>query len=559
MRDDTSDLRADPDWWRTAVVYQVYPRSFADSDGDGIGDLEGIRSRLGYLADLGVDALWLTPFYPSPLADGGYDVVDHRAVDPRLGSLDDFDALVRDAHRCGLRLVVDVVPNHTSERHPWFRAALASGPGSPERDRYLFRRGNGELPPSDWRSHFGGSAWEPVGDGEWYLHLFAKEQPDLNWHHPEVLDYFAGTLRFWADRGVDGFRIDVAHALFKDMSEPLRSQPHLDGRLPVDGSDPLYDRDEVHALYRRWRVLLDSYDPPRAAVAETWTPTNSRTYRYARADELGQVFDFALLKAPWDAAAYRTTIVRSMADQLAYAGATGGQTWVLSSHDVPRHASRLALPPDVSAEDWVASGGTEPVVDPAVGLRRARSATLMMLALPGSAYLYQGEELGLPEVADLDADVIQDPVFARTNGTVKGRDGCRVPLPWTDNGPSFGFGTGGAWLPQPAAFGALSVASQERTDGSTLDLYRRALRFRREHLARGERPFAWLETGPDVLAFTRGDDVRCLVNFGLAGVPLDDGWTVVLASEPLTHGQVPTDGAVWLRRTEPDGPGAGAC
>jgi alpha-glucosidase len=538
----------DPDWWRTAVVYQIYPRSFADSDGDGLGDLRGVRSRMGYLADLGIDAIWLTPFYPSPLADGGYDIADHRAVDPRLGTLDEFDDLVRAAHRCGIRVTVDVVPNHTSDQHPWFQAALAAGAGSRERERYLFRRGrgmDGELPPSDWQSHFGGSAWQPVGDGEWYLHLFAREQPDLNWQHPEVREYFEGTLRFWADRGVDGFRIDVAHALFKDMSEPLRSQPNLDRELPVDGTDPLYDRNELHALYREWRVLLNSYDPPRPAVAETWMPTNARTYRYARPDELGQVFDFALLKAQWGRDAYRSTIQRSVDDQRTYAGQAGGQTWVLSSHDVPRHASRLALPADVSPDEWLLAGGADPVVDPAVGLRRARAATLMMLALPGSAYLYQGEELGLPEVADLDAAVLQDPVFDRTGGALKGRDGCRVPLPWTTGGPSFGFGPGGSWLPQPATFGAMSVQTQRGAEGSTLEMYREALRLRRRHVARSG-PFTWIEVGVHALGFARGQDFRCLLNFGTGPLEIPRGWTVLLSSSPIADGAVPTDAAVWL-------------
>ncbi len=293
----------DPDWWRTAVVYQIYPRSFADSNGDGIGDLAGVRDRLGYLADLGIDAIWLTPFYPSPLADGGYDISDYRDVDHRLGTLTDFDELTRDAHSRGIKVIVDIVPNHTSDRHPWFQQALGTGPGSPARDRYIFRDGtgpHGQEPPADWRSHFGGSAWERLPDGQWYLHLFAREQPDLNWDNQDVRADFIHTLRFWADRGVDGFRVDVAHSLAKDLSHPLRSQPHLDQRLPMDGTDPLYDRDEVHDIYRQWREIFNEYDPPRMAVAETWHPTSTRTYLYARPDELGQVFDFSLLKSHWD-------------------------------------------------------------------------------------------------------------------------------------------------------------------------------------------------------------------------------------------------------------------
>ena len=365
----------DVGWWRTAVVYQVYPRSFADSNADGIGDLEGLRSRLSYLADLGVDAIWLSPFYPSPLADGGYDIADYRDVDARLGSLAVFDALTHDAHSLGIKIIVDIVPNHTSDRHPWFQQALAAAPASAARDRYIFRDGvgaDGREPPSDWRSHFGGSAWDQVPDGQWYCHLFTREQPDLNWGNDEVRQYFLNTLRFWADRGVDGFRVDVAHTLAKDLSHPLRSQVHLDLQLPVDGSDPLYDREEVHTIYEDWRKVFDEYDPPRMAVAETWHPTNSRTYRYARPTELGQVFDFSLMKCAWDRDQFIAVIQRSLAD---HRDSGGGLTWVLSSHDTPRHASRFALPTDVAPDTWLLSNGTNPRIDPTVGKRRARAAT----------------------------------------------------------------------------------------------------------------------------------------------------------------------------------------
>ncbi|HYO30186.1 MAG TPA: alpha-amylase family glycosyl hydrolase, partial [Thermomicrobiales bacterium] len=403
-------------WWRTAVVYQIYPRSFADSDGDGLGDLGGLCDRLPYLVGLGIDAIWLSPFYPSPMADGGYDIRDYRDVDPRLGSLKQFDELTERAHSFGLKLMIDIVPNHTSDEHPWFREALSASPGSPARERYIFRNGSGvdgQDPPSNWRSHFGGSAWERTADGQWYCHLFAREQPDLNWGNSEVREYFLETLRFWADRGVDGFRIDVAHSLAKDLSEPLRSQPNLDSQLPTDGSDPLYDREEVHVIYRQWRQVFDEYQPPRMAVGETWPLANERTYLYARPTELGQVFDFSLLKSGWDKAQFQDVIERSI---MGHAGTGGGLTWVLSSHDVPRHASRLALPLDADIEEWLRSDGTEPVIDLERGRRRARAATLMMLALPGSAYLYQGEELGLPEVADLPSSALHDPVWKRTNG-----------------------------------------------------------------------------------------------------------------------------------------------
>ena len=545
-------VAADRDWWRTAVVYQIYPRSFADSDGDGIGDLAGIRSRLGHLADLGVDAVWLSPFYPSPLADGGYDITDHRAVDPRLGTLDDFVALTKEAHTHGIKVIIDVVPNHTSDRHPWFLDALRAGPGSPERARYIFRDGtgpDGALPPADWQSHFGGPAWERVVEpdgtpGQWYCHLFAREQPDLDWSNPEVREYFLETLRFWADLDVDGFRVDVAHSLAKDLSEPLRSQPTLDRYLPLDGTDPLYDRDEVHEIYRTWRAVFDSYDPPKMAVAETWHPTSARTYLYARPSELGQVFDFSLLKASWGRDTFQAVISRSLHD---HAAVGGGLTWVLSSHDVPRHPSRYALPADVSPDAWLLSDGASPVVDPATARDRGRAATLMMLALPGSAYLYQGEELGLLEVADLPREALQDPVWERTGHTLKGRDGCRVPLPWTTSGPSFGFGPNGAWLPQPAWFGDYSVQAQSSDPDSTLTLYRQALLLRRA-LNADDQGLDWIETqDDDVLHFARRNGWHTVVNFSAGPRPLPQG-RVILASRRLEGAWIPGETTVWLSR-----------
>ncbi len=531
------------DWWRDAVIYQVYPRSFADSDGDGIGDLPGIRGRLRYLADLGVDAVWLSPFYPSPLADGGYDITDHRDVDPRLGTLADFDDLVTEAHRHGIRVVIDIVPNHTSEQHPWFLAALAAGPGSPERDRYIFRCGTGPegaQPPTDWRSHFGGPAWQQVADGEWYCHLFAREQPDLNWDHPEVREYFLDTLRFWADRGADGFRVDVAHSLAKDLSEPLRSQPNLDGLLPLDGSDPLYDRDEVHEIYRTWRKVFNEYDPPRMAVAETWHPTTHRTYLYARPDELGQIFDFSLLKSEWHPDQFRRVISRSIAE---HTGVGGGMTWVLSSHDVPRHATRFALPVGTDLDAWLASDGTFYDIDEKAAARRARAATVTMLALPGSAYLYQGEELGLLEVADLPREQLQDPVYERTGHRLKGRDGCRVPLPWTPTGSSHGFGSNGSWLPQPAWFADYSAQSQAGHPDSSLELYRAALHLRRR-LAVDEQ-FNWIPTNdPQVLHFARSGGWSCMLNFSSHEVPIPG--RVVMSSNPEQGPALAPETAVWI-------------
>ncbi|MDQ0960619.1 alpha-glucosidase [Streptomyces sp. B4I13] len=538
------------DWWRQAVVYQVYPRSFADADGDGLGDLRGVTGRLPHLAALGVDALWLSPFYPSELADGGYDVADHRDVDPRLGSLADFDALVAEAHRLGLKMIVDLVPNHTSHRHPWFREALAAGPGAPARDRYVFRDGRGpggELPPTDWQSVFGGSAWQRVPDGQWYLHLFAREQPDLNWDREEVREDFRTTLRFWSDRGVDGFRVDVAHALAKDLAEPLRDLgvPELSGHAGLarlaPGTHPFFDRDEVHEIYRDWRRVLDAYTPPRTAVAEAWVPGDRRAL-YARPDELDQAFNFEYLQAGWDAEEIRAVVT----DSLAAARAVGASaTWVLSNHDVVRHASRLMLAPGTDHDAWLLSGGRSPHVDERAGLRRARAATLLMLALPGSSYLYQGEELGLPEVADLPAEVLQDPVWEQTGRARKGRDGCRVPLPWTTTGPSYGFGASGAWLPQPPSFARHSVEAQDGVAGSTLELYRTALRLRRK-LLEGEE-LGWArETPPGVLSFTRRDGWRCVANLSDAPVPLPPG-EVLLSSTPLPgDGRLGPDTTVWL-------------
>ncbi|MFJ6727730.1 glycoside hydrolase family 13 protein [Streptomyces sp. NPDC091281] len=540
----------DPDWWRQSVVYQVYPRSFADADGDGLGDLRGVTARLPHLAALGVDALWLSPFYPSELADGGYDVADPRDVDPRLGTLDDFAALVAGAHRLGLKVIVDIVPNHTSHRHVWFQEALASGPGSRARARYVFRDGrgpHGELPPTDWQSVFGGSAWQRVADGQWYLHLFAREQPDLNWDEEEVREDFRATLRFWADRGVDGFRIDVAHALVKDLRDPLRDlrtpDTHAEESLAAfpPGTHPFYDRDEVHEVYRDWRRLLDTYSPPRTAVAEAWVP-GARRALYARPDELNQAFNFEYLQTPWDADALREVVDASLATARAV-GASA--TWVLSNHDVVRHASRLSLPPGTDENTWLLSGGHAPRVDEAAGLRRARAATLLMLALPGSSYVYQGEELGLPEVAELPVQVLQDPVWEQTGRVRKGRDGCRVPLPWTRTGPSYGFGAGGAWLPQPEWFGRYAVEAQDGVEGSTLELYRTALRLRRK-LLDGE-ALTWTDgLPPGVLGFARTAGWRSVTNLSGEPVALPEG-EVLLSSSPLSgDGRLAPDTTVWL-------------
>ncbi|KAA9089214.1 glycoside hydrolase family 13 protein [Microbacterium radiodurans] len=536
-------------WWRQGVVYQIYPRSFSDANGDGLGDIRGITARVGYLAELGVDAVWLSPFYPSELADGGYDVADYRDVDPRLGSLDDFDEMLAALHGRDIRVVVDIVPNHTSDRHVWFQEALAAGRGSAARERYIFREGSGpdgSEPPTDWLSLFGGSAWERAADGQWYLHNFAREQPDLNWDHPDVRADFLETLRFWSDRGVDGFRIDVAHMLSKDLTEPLPSRSELE-LIPRDGDHPLVDRDDVHEIYAEWRALFDSYDPPRTAVAEAWVEP-SRIHLYARPESLGQAFNFDLLEADFDARRFRSIIT----DNLALAAQSGSSsTWVLSNHDVVRHATRYGLPaaepgaaPTRHGGDWLLGGGDESQLDRERGARRAAAATLFILGLPGSTYLYQGEELGLHEVADIAASDRQDPTFFRTGGAEIGRDGCRVPLPWTSGGSSFGFGPDGAHLPQPAWFAEHAVEAQDADPDSTLNLYRRALELR--HRLQAAEGLEWVETGrDDVLRFRRPNGWEVVTNFGerpfeLAGVE------PVIRSGAALEGAVGGESTVWL-------------
>ncbi|GAA1912531.1 glycoside hydrolase family 13 protein [Streptantibioticus ferralitis] len=542
-----ADADARGGWWRDAVIYQVYPRSFADGNGDGIGDLSGIRARLPYLKDLGVDAVWLSPFYASPQADAGYDVTDYRAVDPMFGTLADAEGLIHDVHALSLRIIVDLVPNHCSDQHAWFQQALREGPGSPLRSRFHFRPGkgaDGELPPNDWESVFGGPAWtrtrNPDGsDGEWYLHLFAPEQPDFNWEHPAVADEFRSVLRFWLDLGVDGFRIDVAHGLVKAAGLPdvgRNDQITLLGNAVL----PFFDQDGVHDIYRGWRKILDEYSGERIAVAEAWTPTVRRTANYLRPDELHQAFNFQYLSADWDATALREVIDASL-DAMRPVGAP--TTWVLSNHDVVRHATRL---------------GT---ADPEQTLRRARAASLLMLALPGSAYLYQGEELGLPEVTDLPDAVRQDPAFRRAKGTaVEGqegmRDGCRVPIPWSGDQAPYGFGPtpgGPSWLPQPAEWSELSVEAQTGDPASTLELYRTALTVRREHPALGGgESVRWQDAPEAVLCFRRDSadgSFVCTANTAAQPVRLAAPGRVLLSSSPVVvlDGEVilPGDTTVW--------------
>ncbi|UOY00169.1 alpha-amylase family glycosyl hydrolase [Blastococcus sp. PRF04-17] len=539
----------EPGWWRHAVVYEIYPRAFADEDGDGLGDLRGVTSRVAYLRALGVDAVWLTPFYPSALADGGYDVDDYRDVDPRLGTLAHFDEMVRALHAAGLKVVIDIVPNHSSNRHPWFREALAAAAGARARQRYVFRDGagpEGTQPPNDWQSLFGGSAWEPVGDGQWYFHHFAKEQPDLNWDDEDVRADFLTTLRFWADRGVDGFRVDAAHGLVKDLSLPYIPWAQIADWYDVGGHHPLWDQDEVHEIYASWRKVFDDYDPPLFGVAEAGVPDRGRRARYAAPEGLGQTFNFDTMDADWTAASFHEAIDTGLR-HMRETGAT--TTWLLGCHDSVRVATRYGMPRRAGsrayevAQEWLRNDGADPPLDRQLGERRARAAILLLLALPGSTYVYQGDELGLHEVGDLPAEVLEDPLPVRSGGRWEGRDGCRVPLPWTPDGPSFGFGPGPPRLPQPAWFAAAAVSRQETEATSTLNLYRAALAIRR-----GFPPVddaSWRTADPEVLHVARPDGWHTVTNFGSGLVPLPQG-TVLLASAPLEAGLLPPDTTAWV-------------
>jgi len=574
--------RAPRPWWRSAVVYQVYIRSFADADGDGVGDVAGLRRRLPYLAELGVDAIWINPWYPSPLRDGGYDVADYRAIDPSLGTLPEAQAMLNEAHASGLRVLLDLVPNHVSDQHAWFRRALEAPPGSPARARFIFRPGcgpTGAEPPNNWTSNFGGSAWTRVADadgrpGEWYLHLFAPEQSDLDWTNSEVRDEFAAIMRFWFDLGIDGFRIDVAHGLAKAEGLPDASTVGWPPPAGEPVEHPHWDRDEVHEIYRAWRALADEYEDPRVFVAEAWVQSPERLARYVRSDELHTAFNFDFLLAPWQAQSIRRSIETTLRTHSAVGASP---TWVLSNHDTIREVSRYARRQGVRPLRTLGDLVDLPP-DFALGLRRARAAVLLMLALPGGAYVYQGAELGLPEVEDLPVDVLRDPGWELSDHTERGRDGCRVPIPWSGSAPPFGFSPPGAsappWLPQPAAWSDLTVERQAADPGSTLGLYRRALALRREHPALGgadgdgegegdgegdggggeadaagdgEGEFSWLPAPAGALAFAREPGFACIVNLSADGVTLPSDATLLIASGPLTDdAQVPHDTAVWV-------------
>ncbi|MFJ8871636.1 alpha-amylase family glycosyl hydrolase [Streptomyces sp. NPDC102473] len=523
-------------WWRDAVIYQVYPRSFADGDGDGTGDLSGVRSRLSYLSELGVDAVWFTPWYLSPMVDGGYDVADYRTIDPAFGTLDEAEKLIAEATEFGLRVIVDIVPNHVSDRHVWFQAALAAGPGSPERELFHFRPGrgeDGELPPNNWPSEFSGTTWTRVPDGEWYLHLFTPEQPDLNWSHPTVRREHEEILRFWFERGVAGVRVDSAALLAK--------HPDLPDFVAGVDPHPYLDQDGIHDIYRSWRAIADEYDG--VFVGEVWLPDAERFARYLRPDELHTAFNFTFLTCPWEADRLRAAIDDTLAE---HAPVQAPATWVLSNHDVTRTATRYGRT-DTGFDFGTKAFGTPS--DLQLGTRRARAAALLTLALPGSVYLYQGEELGLPE-AEIPLERIQDPMHFRSGGTDPGRDGCRVPLPWAADKPFFGFGSHTEpWLPQPQDWARYAVDRQDADRESLLSLYRTALLLRRSTAGFGDGPMTWLVADEGVLAFARTNGLVCVVNLSGRAIELPDHEELLLASSPLhSDGRLPGDAAVWLLR-----------
>ena len=541
------------EWWRSGVIYQIYPRSFADANGDGIGDLKGIEQKLDSLAALGIDAVWLSPFFKSPQKDAGYDVADYIDVDPLFGTLEDFDSMLAKAHSLGIRVMIDLVPNHTSDQHQWFQKALASAPGSAEREFYHFKDGlgaNGELPPNNWVSMFGGPAWTRITEkdgtpGQWFVHLFDSSQPDLNWSNEKVQEAFEEILKFWLDRGVDGFRVDQPHAMAKAKGLPDHPYVSEAGAGFIEGREnpPMWFQEEVHPIFRRWRKILESYDGDRAMCGEAYVYPLSLMAQWVRPDEFHQTFNFRFLDAGWDAKKLFGAINESFE---AFDGVGAPSTWVLNNHDVMRHRSRFGGNYGrTTASDGV--GPNQPQPDNELGLKIAKGATLFMLGLPGTSYLYQGEELGLPEHTTLEDKFRQDPTFARTKGTRVGRDGCRVPLPWDQSSDSSGFSqTGKSWLPQPESYRELARSIQESDASSTLAFYQNALALRKE-LSLGEGSFAWVtgHTGPDSLAY-ENSGIRVIYNFGKN--PIDLGVAqVLISSQPLVGGQLETNSCVWVK------------
>jgi alpha-glucosidase len=546
--------RSNREWWRDSVTYQIYIRSFADGNGDGKGDIPGIISKLPYLQKLGIDAIWITPWYPSPQKDHGYDVSDYMQIEPDYGTLADAKELITQTHNLGMRILVDIVPNHCSDQHIWFQEALKAAPGSASRDRFIFRDGrgdNGELPPNNWQAVFGGSAWERITEsdgrlGQWYLHLFAAEQPDFNWQNKEVKSYFEKVLRFWLDLGVDGFRIDVAHGMIKAEGLPdVPTDPKLLDGKPM----PFWDQDGVHEIYKEWRKILDSYPNDRMAVAEAWVFPSSRIARYLRPGELMNSFNFEFFGSKWEAKELKELIQRSI-DSLKEVDAPS--SWVFNNHDVVRSVDRFDLGLGLSGGTTLERQGDPSKLNLARGRKRARAGALLMLALPGGAYIYQGEELALPEARDIPEDRLTDPRWAMSGFTDRGRDGCRVPLPWKSNSAgAFGFSENSklnpvdAWLPQSKNWGEFSVESQDDDETSPLNLYRHALKIRKSHPGLGDGTITWLEVNNDVVAFSRPGGFVCYLNLGEA-IALPENARVLVSSQPLSGNIIPTDTAVWF-------------
>ena len=541
-------------WWRDSVTYQIYIRSFADANGDGKGDVAGIISRLPYLKKLGVDAIWITPWYPSPQKDHGYDVADFMDIEPDYGTLTDAKKLIEQSHKLGIRLLVDIVPNHCSDQHKWFQEALAAKPGSKERDRFIFRDGrgeNGDTPPNNWQAVFGGSAWQRITDsdgkaGQWYLHLFAVEQPDFNWQNQEVKDYFEQVLKFWLDLGVDGFRIDVAHGMIKADGLPdVPSDPKLLEGKPM----PFWDQDGVHEIYKEWRKILDSYPNDRMAVAEAWVHPATRIARYLRPGELMNSFNFEFLGSKWDVTEIKNNINKS----IEAIGAVGApSSWVFNNHDVVRSVDRFDLGLGLSGGTTLERQGDVNKFNLKRGQKRARAGALLMLALPGGAYIYQGEELTLPEARDIPEDRLSDPRWKMSDYKDRGRDGCRVPLPWKSNAAgAFGFSNNAkltpadSWLPQSNNWGDYSVQVQDSDPNSSLNLYRKALEIRKSQSGLGDGPMSWVDAPEYVVAFSRPGDFYCYLNLG-ADFKLPQGAKVLVSSSPIENSILPTDTAVWF-------------
>jgi alpha-glucosidase len=541
-------------WWRDSVTYQIYIRSFADANGDGKGDVAGIISRLPYLKKLGVDAIWITPWYPSPQKDHGYDVADFMDIEPDYGNLSDAKKLIEETHKLGMRLLVDIVPNHCSDQHKWFQEALAAKPGSKERNRFIFKDGkgeNGDTPPNNWQAVFGGSAWQRVTEsdgkaGQWYLHLFAVEQPDFNWQNQEVKDYFEKVLRFWLDLGVDGFRIDVAHGMIKAEGLPdVPSDPKLLEGKPM----PFWDQDGVHKIYKEWRKILDSYPNDRMAVAEAWVHPATRIARYLRPGELMNSFNFEFLGSKWDVNEFKNNINKS----IEAIGAVGApSSWVFNNHDVVRSVDRFDLGLGLSGGTTLERQGDVNKFHLKRGQRRARAGALLMLALPGGAYIYQGEELTLPEAREIPEDRLTDPRWKMSDYKDRGRDGCRVPLPWRSNSAgAFGFSDNqkltpnDSWLPQAGNWGDFSVEVQDSDPNSSLNLYRKALEIRKSLSGLGDGPMSWVDAPESVVAFSRPGNFYCYLNLG-ADVKLPAGANVLVSSAPIVDLILPTDTAVWF-------------